>query len=103
MKICVLGLDCAPPEIIFRDDRLLNIRQLMEGESLRAPGKYHPANYGTGLGVHDYQPDPGPFVPGTELKDDLDVAVALAAFALSRRRQQEFSVSLVERGGGLTF
>lgn len=29
MKICVLGLDCAAPEIIFRDERLVNIRRLM--------------------------------------------------------------------------
>ncbi len=30
MKICVLGLDCAAPEIIFRDERLQNIRRLMD-------------------------------------------------------------------------
>ena len=30
MKICVLGLDCAAPEIIFRDERLGNIRRLMQ-------------------------------------------------------------------------
>src|SRR6201987_1828248 len=30
MKICVLGLDCAAPEIVFGDERLLNIRRLME-------------------------------------------------------------------------
>ena len=30
MKICVLGLDCAAPEIIFGDERLLNIRRLMD-------------------------------------------------------------------------
>jgi predicted AlkP superfamily phosphohydrolase/phosphomutase len=30
MKICVLGLDCAAPEIILRDDRLVNIRRLMD-------------------------------------------------------------------------
>jgi len=29
MKICVLGLDCAAPEIIFQDERLQNIRRLM--------------------------------------------------------------------------
>lgn len=29
MKICVLGLDCAAPEILFGDDRLRNIRRLM--------------------------------------------------------------------------
>ncbi|MGH9517879.1 MAG: alkaline phosphatase family protein [Terriglobales bacterium] len=29
MKICVFGLDCAAPEIIFRDERLVNLRQLM--------------------------------------------------------------------------
>jgi predicted AlkP superfamily phosphohydrolase/phosphomutase len=29
MKICVLGLDCAAPEILFGDDRLENIRRLM--------------------------------------------------------------------------
>src|ERR1700747_1579582 len=28
MKICVLGLDCAAPEIIFGDERLVNIRRL---------------------------------------------------------------------------
>jgi predicted AlkP superfamily phosphohydrolase/phosphomutase len=30
MKICVLGLDCAAPEVIFGDERLVNIRRLME-------------------------------------------------------------------------
>ena len=30
MKICVLGLDCAAPEIIFGDDRLVNLRRLMD-------------------------------------------------------------------------
>src|SRR3970040_2171477 len=30
MKICVLGLDCAAPEIIFRDERLVHIRRLMD-------------------------------------------------------------------------
>ena len=30
MKICVLGLDCAAPEIVFRDERLKNIRRLMQ-------------------------------------------------------------------------
>jgi Type I phosphodiesterase / nucleotide pyrophosphatase len=30
MKICVLGLDCAAPEIVFGDERLVNIRRLME-------------------------------------------------------------------------
>src|SRR6516162_8580570 len=29
MKICVLGLDCAAPEIIFDDEKLANIRDLM--------------------------------------------------------------------------
>lgn len=29
MKICVLGLDCAAPDIIFQDERLGNIRRLM--------------------------------------------------------------------------
>lgn len=30
MKICVLGLDCAAPEVVFGDERLTNIRRLME-------------------------------------------------------------------------
>ncbi len=30
MKILVLGLDCAAPELLFGDDRLVNIRRLME-------------------------------------------------------------------------
>jgi len=30
MKICVLGLDCCAPDIIFHDERLQNIRRLME-------------------------------------------------------------------------
>lgn len=29
MRICVLGLDCAAPEIVFHDERLKNIRHLM--------------------------------------------------------------------------
>jgi len=32
MKICVLGLDCAAPEIIFHDERLVHIRRLMQAE-----------------------------------------------------------------------
>jgi hypothetical protein len=28
MKICVLGLDCATPDVIFRDERLVNIRHI---------------------------------------------------------------------------
>jgi len=30
MKICVLGLDCAAPEIVFGDERLSNLRGLMQ-------------------------------------------------------------------------
>lgn len=30
MKICVLGLDAAAPEIVFSDERLVNIRRLMD-------------------------------------------------------------------------
>ncbi len=30
MKICVLGLDCAAPEIVFADERLHNLRALMQ-------------------------------------------------------------------------
>src|SRR5690242_10457643 len=30
MKICVLGLQCATPEIIFGDERLVNLRRLMD-------------------------------------------------------------------------
>src|ERR1700752_3960077 len=30
MKICVLGLDCAAPEVIFGDERLADIRRLMD-------------------------------------------------------------------------
>jgi predicted AlkP superfamily phosphohydrolase/phosphomutase len=30
MKICVLGLDCAVPEVIFGDERLVNLRRLMD-------------------------------------------------------------------------
>jgi len=30
MKICVLGLDCAAPEIVFGDERLTNLRRLMD-------------------------------------------------------------------------
>src|ERR1700723_3067901 len=29
MKICVLGLECAAPGVIFNDERLVNIRRLM--------------------------------------------------------------------------
>ena len=31
MKICVLGLDCAAPKVVFGDDRLVNLRRLMKG------------------------------------------------------------------------
>jgi len=30
MKICILGLDCAAPDVLFRDERLTNIRRLMD-------------------------------------------------------------------------
>ena len=30
MKICVLGLDSAAPDVIFQDERLVNIRRLMD-------------------------------------------------------------------------
>ena len=30
MKICVLGLDCASPDVLFADQRLVNLRRLME-------------------------------------------------------------------------
>jgi len=30
MKICILGLDCCAPEIIFQDERLTHIRRLMD-------------------------------------------------------------------------
>lgn len=30
MKICVMGLDCAAPEIVFGNERLVNMRRLME-------------------------------------------------------------------------
>jgi predicted AlkP superfamily phosphohydrolase/phosphomutase len=30
MKICILGLDCAAPEVVFGDERLVNIRRLMD-------------------------------------------------------------------------
>jgi predicted AlkP superfamily phosphohydrolase/phosphomutase len=30
MKICVLGLDSAAPDVIFRDERLVNLRRLMD-------------------------------------------------------------------------
>lgn len=30
MKICVLGLDCCAPDVVFKDERLTNLRRLME-------------------------------------------------------------------------
>jgi predicted AlkP superfamily phosphohydrolase/phosphomutase len=30
MRICILGLDCAAPEVIFGDERLVNLRRLMD-------------------------------------------------------------------------
>jgi predicted AlkP superfamily phosphohydrolase/phosphomutase len=33
MKICVFGLDCAAPEIVFGDERLVNLRRLMNAGS----------------------------------------------------------------------
>ena len=30
MKICVLGFDCAAPEVVFGDERLVNLRRLMD-------------------------------------------------------------------------
>ena len=30
MKVLVIGLDCAAPELLFGDERLLNFRRLME-------------------------------------------------------------------------
>lgn len=45
MKICVIGLDSATPEVVFQDERLTNLRRLMdagvfgllENPALRAP------------------------------------------------------------------
>jgi len=31
MKICILGLDCCAPDVIFNDENLVNIRRLMDG------------------------------------------------------------------------
>ncbi|MGH7702078.1 MAG: alkaline phosphatase family protein, partial [Gemmatimonadales bacterium] len=31
MKILVIGLDCAAPEILLKDERLVNLRRLMAG------------------------------------------------------------------------
>src|SRR5205823_12319775 len=43
MKICVLGLDCAAPEIIFGDERLVNLRRLMDaGVNGRLESVYPP-------------------------------------------------------------
>src|SRR3970282_869081 len=30
MKICILGLDCCAPDVVFHDERLTNIRRLMD-------------------------------------------------------------------------
>jgi predicted AlkP superfamily phosphohydrolase/phosphomutase len=30
MKICVIGLDCCAPDVVFNDERLVNIRRLMD-------------------------------------------------------------------------
>src|SRR5436853_4565554 len=30
MKICILGVDCAAPDVIFEDERLVNLRRLMD-------------------------------------------------------------------------
>lgn len=30
MRICVLGFDCATPDIVFQDERLVNLRRLMD-------------------------------------------------------------------------
>jgi len=30
MKICILGLDCAAPDVVFQDERLVNLRRLMD-------------------------------------------------------------------------
>lgn len=29
MKICLFGLDCAAPEVVFADERLVHLRRLM--------------------------------------------------------------------------
>src|SRR3954463_14954678 len=31
MKICVFGVDCAASEVVFADERLVNLRRLMAG------------------------------------------------------------------------
>ena len=59
MKILVLGLDCAAPELLFGYDDLPNIRRLMEVGSLWAARKRHPSDHRTGLDVPGNQPGPG--------------------------------------------
>ena len=58
MKILVLGLDCAAPELLFGYEDLPNIRRLMEVGCLRPARERHPADHGPRLDVHGDQPGP---------------------------------------------
>ncbi len=58
MKILVLGLDCAAPELLFGYDDLPNIRRLMEVGCLRPARERHPADHRARLDVPGDQPGP---------------------------------------------
>ena len=58
MKILVVGLDCAAPELLFGDERLDELPPPDGRRLLRPAGERHPADHRAGLDVHGDQPGP---------------------------------------------
>jgi len=56
MKICVLGLDCAAPEMILQDERLTKHPPSHGSGRVWPFRKRSSANHRTRLDVHDYEP-----------------------------------------------
>ena len=62
MKILVIGLDGAVPELLFNDERLTNVRRLMEGGCYGRLESVIPLTAVPAMDVHGHQP--GPWLAG---------------------------------------
>ena len=58
MKLMVIGLDCAAPQLVFEQwrDELPTLHRLMDHRRLWAPAEHPSTDYGARLGRHDEQP-----------------------------------------------
>ena len=59
MKILVIGLDCAAPSILLEDERLENVRRLMDAGCYGRARVRRPADAPSRLDVHGDRPGPG--------------------------------------------